>query len=307
MTRRARVSTALGLLAVVFWSTTIGVSRSLAEKVGPMTAAAALLLVSGAIGCAWLAVRKGGLQDVTRLPASYLAGCGGLFVAYEVCLYLAVGLAAGRAQVLVVGVINYLWPGLTLVLSVPILKRRGGALLLPGAAAAFGGVALGVAGAGGLTWRAFLGAVGSSPAPYGFALVAAVAWALYSNLARRWAGEVEGGAVPLFLLAAGAAAAALRFALHEQSQWSPAAGGEVLFLALFTSLLAYIFWDRAVRHGDHALVAAFSYATPLLSTGISCVYLGVAPGWHLWVGCALVAAGAVVCRLSIRPSGAVPA
>jgi drug/metabolite transporter (DMT)-like permease len=306
LARRARVSTVLGLLAIVFWSTTIGVSRSLVEKVGPMTAAAALLLVGGALGCVWLALREGGLGGTARLPAGYLAGCGALFVAYEVCLYLALGLAEDRPQVLVVGVINYLWPGLTLVLSVPLLKRRAGPLLFPGAAAAFGGVALGVAGAGDLTWKSFLGAIGNSPVPYGFALGAAVAWALYSNLARRWAREAEGEAVPLFLLASGAAAAALRFALHERSQWSPAAGAEVLFLALFTSLLAYVFWDRAVRHGDHALVAASSYATPLLSTGISCVYLAIAPGWHLWVGCGLVVAGAVVCRLSVKPSAAAP-
>ncbi len=300
MTDGNRSYTALGLLAVVLWSTSIGVSRSLIERVGTMTAAASLLLVSGVIGCAWLAFTDGGLRRVLKLPVRYLVGCGLLLVFYDVCLYLALGLAADRAQVLVVGVINYLWPGLTLAFSVPILRRRAGRMLVPGLVVAFGGTALALAGGGDVTWASFADTLRSNPAPYAIALVAAVTWALYSNLARKWGGDADGGAVPLFLLAAGVVTLALRFVLREQSHWTWPAAGEVLFMALLPSLLAYTFWDLAVRRGDHTLVASFSYVTPLLSTAISCLYLHIVPGWNLWVACVLVAGGAVVCRRSLR-------
>ena len=40
---------------------------------------------------------------------------------------------------------------------------------------------------------------GGNPLAYSLALVAAVCWALYSNLTRRWAGDHEDGAVAVFL------------------------------------------------------------------------------------------------------------
>jgi len=91
----------------------------------------------------------------------------------------------------------------------------------------------------------------------------------------------------------------------EVSQWQARTAWEVLYLAVFTSLLAYAFWERAMRRGNLTLVVAVSYLTPLLSTGVSCLYLRLSPGPALWAGCGLVIAGAVVCKLSVR-SGVTP-
>ena len=55
-----------------------------------------------------------------------------------------------------------------------------------------------------------------------------------------------------------------------------------------------------MRNGDLVLVASSSYFTPLLSTIVSSIYLGVAPGAKLWVGCGLVIAGAVLCKLALK-------
>jgi hypothetical protein len=63
------------------------------------------------------------------LPLSYLVGCGLLFVTYTVLLFLAIGLARGRQQVLEVGLLNYLWPALTILLSVVLLNKRARLLL----------------------------------------------------------------------------------------------------------------------------------------------------------------------------------
>lgn len=290
--------TVLGLVAILFWSTSVAFSRSLAEALGPVTAAAAVFLTSGALGCAWLAVTRPGFRIVAALPRRYLFGCGALFVLYGVCLYMAIGFSAHRAQVLAVGIINYLWPGLTLVLSIPLLGKKAKATLLPGAAMAFAGVVLAM-GQGGL--RSLLpgpGAPRASFAPYVLALGAALAWALYSNLARRWGRE--GGAVPIFLLATGLVLGAMRLGVTEHSHWGPQPVLELAFLAVVPGLLAYAFWDAAMRKGEVILVASFSHLTPVLSTVVSWAYLGVRPGWELWAACALVIAGAVVCRYSVQ-------
>ncbi len=291
------VYTALGIVAVLLWSTTMGVSRSLVEQLGAMTAGACIYLVSGAVGCTYLLARRQ-LGVVRRMPPLYLFGCGALVVVYMLLIYLAIGLAATRRQVIGVGIINYLWPGLTLVFSVPVLKKHAGPLLVPGAVLAFAGVVLASTG-GQLSAGKFLRDLRSGEAPYLLALVAAVLWALYSNLSRRWAATHEGGAMPVFLLAAGVTLALMRPFFHETQHWATHTCFELAYMSLVPALLAYGFWDYAMRRGNMVLVAAVAYLTPVLSTTFTSVYLHVPPGRGLWLACALVVAGAVVCKLSV--------
>jgi drug/metabolite transporter (DMT)-like permease len=140
--------------------------------------------------------------------------------------------------------------------------------------------------------------------PYGLALAGAVTWALYSNLARRWGGEGDGA--PFFILASGLAVLPLRLAFPETPTWDGRVVAELVYMAVFVTAFAYVFWDRAMRKGHMVLVAALSYFTPLLSTVVSAIHLGVAPAPRIWVACALVIAGAAVCRLAVeeRPAPA---
>jgi len=306
-------STALGILSILFWGTTVGFSRPLTEELGTLTAAAGIYLIAGVIGVAVLAVRPGGLGRAIRLPARYLFGCGALFVFYTLMLYLAIGLAPGRAETVEVGLVNYLWPSCTLLLSVVLLGRRASVWLAPGMAIALGGVALGMAQGGSLSAGAMLEHVRGDWAPYACALAGAVAWGFYSNLSRRWAGRGPqsrnaairdprqgGGAVPLFLLASAAVLLTMRLFVAESSHWSARTAAGLLYMGLGPALAAYVCWDRAMRSGHIILVASLAYFTPLISTIISCAYLGVAMGPKLWLACAMVVAGAILCKRSIR-------
>lgn len=292
------VGTVLGVAAIGLWSTVIAVSRSLTEQLGTVTAGAALYLLAGVLGSAPLLASRQGRRRLWGLPATYVAGCGGLFAAYGAFLYGALGFCVARRQVLEVTVINYLWPGLTLVFSVPILKNRPRwAFLGPGIVVCLTGVALaaGVTGrgevGGGSLLRAYL--------PHLLALAAAVSWGLYSNLSRRWAAAAEGHVVPLFLLATGLLLSAFRWLHPETAQWSLRTGLELLYGALFPMLLGYVCWDVAMRKGDLPLVAALSYLTPLLSLLVTGVYLRVALRPIHWVAGALVVGGAAACKLGI--------
>jgi drug/metabolite transporter (DMT)-like permease len=75
---------------------------------------------------------------------------------------------------------------------------------------------------------------------------------------------------------------------------------ELAYMAVFPTILAYAFWDAAMRKGNATLVASLSYLTPLLSIIIGALYLGVGTGWNLWAGCLLVIAGSVTCKLSVE-------
>ena len=292
-------NTIIGILAILFWGTTIAFSRSLTEQLGPLTTASWIYVLSGIWSCIYLFSEPGRIKKTFQLPILYLTGGGTLFILYMVCLYLAVGLAFSREQVLEVSIINYLWPGLTLIFSLPILHKKGKISLIPGIVIAFAGFYLATVQSGMFSWEVFKRNFQVSYLPYLLALMAAVTWGLYSNLVRRWAGHTEGGAVPLFLLVTGLILTIIRLIFPEESYWTPRVVLELLYMSVFPTFLAYIFWDRAMRKGNIILVVSLSYFTPLLSIVITSLYLGVVIKPTLWIACGLVIVGAVICKFSI--------
>ena len=292
-------NTIIGILAILFWGTTIAFSRSMTEQLGPLTTASWIYVLSGIWSCIYLFSEPGRIKKTFQLPILYLTGGGTLFILYMVCLYLAVGLAFSREQVLEVSIINYLWPGLTLIFSLPILHKKGKISLIPGIVIAFAGFYLATVQSGMFSWEVFKRNFQVSYLPYLLALMAAVTWGLYSNLVRRWAGHAEGGAVPLFLLVTGLVLTIIRLIFPEESYWTPRVIVELLYMSVFPTFLAYTFWDRAMRKGNIILVASLSYFTPLLSIVISSLYLGVVIKSTLWIACGLVIVGAIICKFSI--------
>jgi drug/metabolite transporter (DMT)-like permease len=286
----ANLGTVSGLGAIVLWSTTFAFARSLSEQVGPLTAGAAAYLLGGCLCLVRLAWPSNRFAQVLRLPRAYLLGCGSLFVFYPVAIYLAVGLSKDREQLLQAALVNYLWPALTILLSVPLLGKRANLWLVPGTLVAVIGVVLVMTQGDQISWGSFLENLRGNPAPYALSLAGAVAWGLYSNLARRWSEPGGAGAAELFIPAAGLALLGLRLLATEPTVWNLRAIGDASVLSIATCL-AYVLWDVAMRRGDLLLVAACSYFTPLLSTIVSCVYLHVSPGPRLWTGCLLLVCG----------------
>jgi drug/metabolite transporter (DMT)-like permease len=293
-------STLLGLLAILLWSSSVALVRRASEQLGPWTAGGCVYLTAGVLLAAHYLLKERSLRKLRTLPRRYAFGCGVLFVLYTLALYLALGSAANRYQTVEIGLLNYLWPALTILLSLPLLGHRADARLIPGTLLALLGVFLVLTQGTSVSWTSWAANLQSNPAGYGLGLLAAVAWALYSNLSRRWGKPDSGSAVLLFMLAAGAAFWLIRPLTAEPAAWTLRAAVEVGFLGLATAL-GYVFWDIAMRAGDLVLVAACSYLTPFFSTVVSCLYLGILPGLSLWLGCLLIITGSFLSWRSIRP------
>jgi drug/metabolite transporter (DMT)-like permease len=238
------------------------------------------------------------IRQLFGLSRRYVFGCGFLFVLYTVLLYLAIGSVTDRQQVLEIGLVNYLWPAATILFSLLLLDKRANLLLWPGTVLALAGEFLVITQGSHVSWLSFWGHLQANPAAYAFAFAAAVAWALYSTLTRRWSRPGDGGAVELFIPATGLVLLVLRLFSTESSAWTLRAGGEAAVLGICT-LLGYVLWDEAMRKGRLLLVVAFSYFTPLLSTLVSCLYLSVMPGLQLWAGCLLLVLGSLMTWLSV--------
>lgn len=299
MDRSRHLYTSAGFGALVLWSSTVAVGRSIAHQLGPLTAATLAFALAGA--GAWLihslSTRAPGAHRRVQ-PLQWLLR-GLLFAAYQACLYLALGWATSHAQAIELGLVNYLWPALTVVGLVLILRVRARPWLWPAVAVATLGVLLAMTQGGSVSPLSFVRHALSNPAAYFLALLAAAAWALYSVLTRRWAAGADARSILDYLILTAIVLGVLRLGVVEQCHWSLRALVELLFLAIATPL-AYILWDLAMRRGDIVLVTSASYLTPLLSTLISTLYLGVAAGPQLWVGAVLVVLGAVACRLALR-------
>jgi drug/metabolite transporter (DMT)-like permease len=197
----------------------------------------------------------------------------------------------------IVGLINYLWPVLSLWFSLFLLGKKARFWLPVGIVLAFAGMWL--ASTRGEVLNVAEVFQPANLVVYGLALAAAITWGLYSNLSRKWAGAQDSGSVPLFLLASGLFLLLIRLGVSEP--WAPSGSllPELAYMVIFPTMLAYIFWDAAMRKGRMILVVTLSYFIPLLSTLISAVRLGVPLGIELWAAALMIVAGAVLCRTAI--------
>ncbi len=294
-------NTLLGILAILFWGSTIAFSRSLTEQLGTITAGGLVFSLSALF--AWIYSLKcsfHSLKKMIHLSSKYLWGCGIFFITYMAALYLAIGLSNSRQQAVEISIINYLWPGLTLLFSIPILKNRARLLIIPGIMLGFIGVYIAMNPYHSFSFGPFIQNMSNNSLPYIFAFIAAISWAFYSIFARKWATEGEEGAVPVFLLLTGLMLLTLRLFFQEESIWSIRTVIELLYMAIFPTFLAYSFWDQAMRRGNILFVVSISYFTPILSVFISSIYLQISIDIQLWIAAFLVATGAFISKISIR-------
>lgn len=280
-------------MAVVLWSGSVGLIRSVSEALGPAGGAA---MVFSAAAC--LAALVLGLPRPKDFNRTYFWLGGALFVVYEICLALSLGWASNRAQALELGMINYLWPCLTILLAVLCGQQKASPLLWPGVVLSFAGIVWVMKGDGPWSADAFLRNMQDNPVAYGLAGCAAALWPAYTVLTRRFA---EGkSAIPLFLMAT-AAGLWVKYALGPEPALNLAVRGvlQVLVLGGFMAT-AYSCWNHGIQRGNLTLLAVASYFTPILSVLLASLWLGVRPSAGFWQGVLMVTGGSLLCWRSTR-------
>ncbi|MFY9511352.1 MAG: aromatic amino acid DMT transporter YddG [Rubrivivax sp.] len=286
MSRFVPGATALGLLAILFWSTSVGVTRSTAEALGPTGAPAVLFTVSALL-------LLPGRTPLNLIPRGYLWLGGLLFVAYQLCFVLALGLARSRAEAIELGMVNYLWPGLTVLCSVAADRLRPNWQVLAGLGLALVGIATAASPADGLSLLRILGNARENPLCYGLALAAAVAWALYSTSTKHLA---QGRSALWYHVAASACAFWLLHLAQPDPPRMAFSTGVVFLVGLSGAAvtLAYACWNRGLLHGNIHLLALAANTTPLLAALFASALLQTSLPPIFWIGAALVAVGSGV-------------
>lgn len=254
VTMTPRVSTLTGLAAILMWSLlaalTVATGRVPAFQLLAMTFA-----IGACIGPVMWLLRPGAFRTLRQPPLVWLVGVGGLF-GYHALYFLALRFAPPAEA----GLLNYLWPLLIVLLSSLLPGERLAVHHIVGALLGFSGTVLLLIGRSG-------SALEASYIP-GFiaAFVAAFVWAGYSVMSRKFA-RVPTDAVAGFCLAT-AFLAVLCHVAFETTIWPDTLQQWIAIVALGIGPvgIAFFAWDIGMKRGDIRVLAALSYATPLLST-----------------------------------------
>lgn len=131
-----------------------------------------------------------------------------------------------------------------------------------------------------------------------FVLVAALFWALYSANLKRYPAELHPfsylsgivivgliGLFPLYII---------EISLGKAMHLSGSSLAAILYVALFASVLAFIFWNRAVRMVGANKAGPFIYLMPVFSTILAIIFLGEKVYLYHIFGVSLISAGIVM-------------
>ncbi|WP_426358220.1 aromatic amino acid DMT transporter YddG [Pseudocolwellia sp. HL-MZ19] len=282
-----------GVIAILLWSSITALIRDLSELFSPIGGAAMMYTVS-----ALFLMSVMGLPKLKDYPKRYLLIGGGLFVTYEICLALSLGMANSRKQAMEMAIINYLWPALTILLSVITSRKKVNILVYPSILLAFTGVAWCISGDQGISISILLSNISDNPLTYLMAFSAAIIWAIYCVVTIKISNGKN--ATTLFFSATAITLWVQFIFSNEPSLHFTLPSTLTLLLAGIVIGSGYALWNQAVIGGDIILLGTLSYFTPVFSTLFTSVYLSISLTGSFWLGVGLVALGSLICFLVTR-------
>lgn len=286
----------IGLLAIVLWSTIVGMIKVVSNHFGALGGAA--LLYTLATILLWLTL---GMPNIRAFPRKYLIWGTILFVSYEICLALSIGYTRDSRQAIEVGMVNYLWPSLTILASVLLNKQRASWLLMPGILLSTVGIIWVLSGEAELSLSEMMHNISSNPLSYALAFVGAIIWSAYCIVTAKYAAGKNG--VTFFFLLVSLTLWIQYLSVYGASIESFHISGAAIFALICASSaigFGYAAWNIGILHGSVITLATASYFTPILSALFASLLLGEILSFSFWQGVGLVSLGSICCFVSTR-------
>lgn len=290
---RENKATLIGFIAILLWSAIVGLIRIVSEGLGPVGGAAMIYTLSSL-----LLVLTVGFPKINAFPRCYLIVGSMLFISYELCLSLSLGYARSGTQAIEVGMVNYLWPSITVLLSVLINRKNCSLLIIPGIVISLTGICRVLAGDRALSLAEITDSVTANPLSYGLALAGALIWALYCVLTQKIA-RGSNGITPFFMLTA--LVLWVSYFCTPQPEMSFSLPVLVnLGLAAMAMGFGYAAWNTGILHGNITILATASYFIPVISALLAAFLLNSSLSSNFWQGVAMVCIGSLMCWWSTR-------
>jgi drug/metabolite transporter (DMT)-like permease len=293
-------ATLIGLVAVVLWSSIVGLIRGVSESFGATGGAALMYTVASVF-----LLFSVGFPRLGTFPKRYLYLGSTLFVAYELCLSLSIGYANTARQAIEVGMVNYLWPTFTLVAAIVFNKQRASLWVVPGFFLSMLGICWVLGGERGLDLAGMAANVLDNPLSYGLAFSGAVIWAAYCTVTTRHA-QGKNGVTFFFMLVAIVLWVKYWLAGDGSEMHMSTSGIVFLLLAAGAMGFGYAAWNVGILGGNVTLLAGASYFIPVFSAALSAVLLHAPLSFEFWQGAAMVCGGSILCWIATRTKRARP-
>ena len=281
----------IGLVAIILWSSIVGLIRGVSEYLGAVGGAAMIYSVASLVLLATV-----GFPKLSSFPRKYLFWGSLLFVTYELCLSLSIGYANTGRQAIEVSMVNYLWPTFTLISAIVFCNQRTTWLVVPGFVLSIMGICWVLGGDQGLDVAGMLANVRDNPLSYGLAFFGAVVWAAYCTITANIA-KGKNGVTLFFILVALTLWLKFFFGDHSPMSFSIPA---FIYLLLASAAMGfgYAAWNIGILHGNVTVLAGASYFIPVFSSALSASLLHAPLPKSFWIGSSLVCVGSILCWLA---------
>ena len=282
-------ATLIGLFAPICWGMSVSLIRGIAEGFGLAQGQTLLYLV--ATLCLFFTI---GLPRFDLMDKRYL------FIAIptanlsSLSFCLAIFTSDGGAQTMEVGMVNYLWPSLTILFAVLFNRVQTRWWLFPGLIVAFAGIVVILAGGKGFSIADFILRFQHNPISYLLGLSAAVTWAAFSSMTKAWGGNTNPST---FIFAIDTVIFAILW-LTGVTEGPAEIQMRGLLSVLFGGIaigVAYAAWTHGMSKGNITVLAAASYFTPVLSCVFAIFWINAELDSSFWSGVALVVIGSLLC------------
>lgn len=288
-------ATVIGLIAPLMWGASVSLVRTVAENFG-IAQGQCLLYVVAAVALFFIV----GIPKFEKIPWQYKTI--GLITANlsSITFCLALYFSDGGTQTMEVGMVNYLWPTLTIVFAILFNGQKARWWIAPGALLSFCGIYW-ILGGGHIAVGSFIEHVRANPISYFLGLMAALTWSSFSSMTRAWSKGENMSTVIFFL-----------DMLIFGAFWALGIGGspEITSLGVLSVIfggsamaVAYASLTHGMSYGNITILAIASYFTPVLSCLFASFWLGAELNAAFWQGVGMVVLGSLLCWHATRPSG----
>ncbi len=303
-----KLATLAGIAAVFIWSSNVAVSKTVMDELGAFNSAFYIYFFSGILNFIFLFLYLGKsklLSNLKNLPLSYYVYTGSFFVLNNVFLYLAIGLAKKDEELLIVTLLNYLWPVLIFIFRVPLYRLKIiPVLFYPAIAAALTGIAIALLqGYSASELLEIAGSLNDNLLAFLFAFLGAVSWALYSNLIRKYKSGEDIAGFPVIFIVSGLVFFIIQIFRGESASLSlePVYSNPYLiYTILGPTCIGYLFWFLAMKFGNRALVSSLSYLIPLGSVFLVSHIHNIPVTPMFWVSAGLLVTAAVMGMRAVK-------
>ena len=294
MTLSKHKATMIGLLGPIFWGMSVGLTRTLAENAG-ITAGMAIMNSCATIYLLCIF----GWPKLRSFPLMYLIFGVGAAVGSDFFFATSLAISDGGQQTIEVGMVNYLWPCMTVLGMILFNGQKARWWIVFGLITALIGIIHVISGDTGFHLSVFAAHIEKNPLSYLLAFIGAFSWAGYSVITRRNA-TAHNPVVIIFAVNAVIFTTLYIMGVGPRAHISWNTIGPAVATALIYGS-AYAAWNTGIMKGNPMILGIASYFTPVLSCLFASFMLGASLSLNFWMGVILVVIGSFICFEATNP------